>query len=149
MLSTPVKGGEVKAAPSSFEFCVQGPAVSARAKDRGLLRNWIGRVASAARAAWPPASPPLEEDLTVSISEFSLSSRKDRDNLAKPVLDAMEGIVYANDRQIKRLHVDWRAIDGRFVVRYMSPVVAASFSIGEEFLWVRVSPYVASEELVR
>lgn len=135
---------------ASFEFCLRGPAVSARAKDRALLKGWTDRVSSAARAAWPQGVQPLQGDLAVSISEFSEGvGAKDRDNLAKPILDAMQGIIYANDRQVRDLRVDRRDLGGRFIVRYMSPVVAASLIAGEEFLWIRISPYVPNEDLVR
>lgn len=99
-----VRPSEVPA--PSFQFCVSGPAVSARTKNRSLLREWLQRVAEAAHVAWSEGGPPLQGDLTVSISEFSASSVRDRDNLAKPVLDAMQGIVYVNDRQVKSLQVD-------------------------------------------
>jgi crossover junction endodeoxyribonuclease RusA len=135
--------------PPAFEFYVQGPAISARAKNRPLLRAWTARVISAARTAWQDRSPPMTGDLEVYISEFSAFATRDRDNMAKPVLDAMQGIVYNNDRQVKNLHIDWRDIEGSYTVRFMSPVVAQALSAGEEFLWVRVSPNVPRKDLIR
>jgi hypothetical protein len=88
-------------------------------------------------------------DIEVYISEFSEFATRDRDNMAKPVLDAMQGIVYKNDRQVKNLHVDWRDIEGSYVVRFMSPVVATALSAGYEFLWVRISPNVPRKDLTR
>ena len=96
------------------------------------------RVAAAARSAWPDDKPPMACDVEVYISEFSEFATRDRDNMAKPVLDAMQGVVYGNDRQVKNLRVEWCDIDGAYVVRHMSPIVAAALSDGEEFLWVRV-----------
>jgi hypothetical protein len=37
-------------------------------------------------------------DVEVRISEFSEFATRDRDNMAKPVLDALQGIAYENDR---------------------------------------------------
>jgi crossover junction endodeoxyribonuclease RusA len=88
-----------RALPPHFEFYVQGPAISAQAKNKSLLHAWIARVASAARAAWP--EPPMAGDVEVYISEFSEFATADRDNMAKPILDAMQGIVYTNDKQVK------------------------------------------------
>jgi crossover junction endodeoxyribonuclease RusA len=140
---------DARALPPDFEFCVQGPAISAQAKNRTLLRTWIARVTFAARAAWSDRSPPMAGDLEVYISEFSEFATKDRDNMAKPVLDAMQVIVYKNDRQVKNLHVDWRDIEGSYVVRFMSPVVATALSAGYEFLWVRISSNVPRRDLTR
>ncbi len=107
------------------------------------------RVTAAARAAWPDGKPPVAYDIEVLISEFSESATRDRDNMAKPVLDAMQGIAYENDKQVVNLHVEWCDIDGAYVVRHMSPVVAAALSVGEEFLWVRVSAHVPRRDLLR
>lgn len=90
----------------------------------------------------------MDGELRVSISEFSDYPTRDRDNMAKPILDVLQGIVYKNDRQVTSLNVDWRDLNGRFIVRYMSPVVAASLSEGHEFVWVRVSPGAAREDLI-
>lgn len=83
------------------------------------------------------------------ISEFSEFATQDRDNLAKPILDAMQGVVYLNDRQVKALRVDWRDIEGSYVVRYMSPLLAEALSYGYEFLWVRVAAKVPDTDLTR
>ena len=133
----------------AFEFQLPGPALSAQAKNPARLAAWKARVAEAARAAWPLAQPMLMGELEVHISEFSERATRDRDNLAKPICDAMQGIAYANDSQIKRLRVEWCDIDGRYVVRHMSPVVAAALSLGREFLWVRVWRYAPRTDLVR
>ena len=107
------------------------------------------RVAAATRSAWPDDKPPMACDVEVYISEFSEFATRDRDNMAKPVLDAMQGVVYGNDRQVKNLRVEWCDIDGAYVVRHMSPIVAAALSVGEEFLWVRVSAHVPRKDLLR
>jgi crossover junction endodeoxyribonuclease RusA len=135
--------------PPVFEFHVQGPAISARAKNRLLLRSWTERVTAAAQAAWPAGKSAIASDLDVYISEFSEVATRDRDNMAKPVLDAMQKVVYENDRQVKRLHVEWCDIEGSYVVRFMSPIVAGALSVGKEFLWVRVFPHAQREDLVR
>lgn len=88
-------------------------------------------------------------DVEVYISEFSEFATRDRDNMAKPILDAMQGVAYENDRQVKNVHVEWCDIEGSYVVRRMSPIVAAALSVGEEFLWVRVSVHVPRRELIR
>jgi crossover junction endodeoxyribonuclease RusA len=88
-------------------------------------------------------------DLEVSISEFSVFATTDRDNMAKPILDAMQKIVYDNDKRVKNALAEWCDIEGSYRVRYMSPVVAAALSAGKEFVWVRVSRYVPKTTLVR
>ena len=107
------------------------------------------RVAEAARVAWSDKTPPMAGDIEVYISEFSEFATRDRDNMAKPVLDAMQNVVYGNDRQVKNLHVEWCDIGGSYMVRYMSPVVAAALSVGREFIWVRVVAHARRRDLLR
>lgn len=132
-----------------FEFQVLGPAISAQAKNKLLLNAWTRRVTVAARDAWIPDRPPFVGDVEVHITEFSEFATRDRDNLAKPILDAMQGIIYGNDKQVKKMSVEWCDIGGAYVVRYMSPVVAAALSAGHEFLWVRASLHAPRKVLTR
>jgi hypothetical protein len=39
--------------------------------------------------------------------------------VAKPILYAMQGIAYMNDRQIKGLHVEWGNIDAFYIARLL------------------------------
>jgi Holliday junction resolvase RusA-like endonuclease len=91
-----------------IEYCIQGPAVSGQSKNRARLRAWKATVAAAARAAWPDRKIPMPDSVYVDvhISEFSAFATVDRDNLSKPVLDAMQTIVYENDRQLKHWDVE-------------------------------------------
>lgn len=66
------------------------------------------------RCAWVAAAQhlgePLEGDVCVSVMFFFRDRRGDLDNKIKPLLDALEGTVYNNDRQIVTL-VAQRKID--------------------------------------
>jgi crossover junction endodeoxyribonuclease RusA len=50
-------------------------------------------------------APPLDGRLKVYLSFFGARSNADLDNLAKAVLDALNGVVYADDRQIDDLRL--------------------------------------------
>jgi crossover junction endodeoxyribonuclease RusA len=62
----------------------------------------------------------------------------DVDNLTKPIQDALQGVVYRNDSQVSDTIGNRRRIDGSFVVRYMSMLLAAAFSDGRQFVHIRV-----------
>ena len=53
----------------------------------------------------PIQIPLLEGDLNVTIKIYYASRRPDLDESV--ILDAMQGIIYANDRQVKEKHVSW------------------------------------------
>lgn len=56
--------------------------------------------------------PPLTGSLSVGIVFHFQNERPDTDGPIKPVLDALQRIVYKNDRQVRRLIVE-RAIDAK------------------------------------
>ena len=53
----------------------------------------------------PIQIPLLEGDLAVTIKIYYASRRPDLDESV--ILDAMQGIIYANDRQVKEKHISW------------------------------------------
>ena len=81
---------------------------------------------------------PLSGDLHLHICEFSPFAFRDRDNVAKPIQDALQGVVYVDDRQVKLCLSEWCNIDGDFRVRYISSKVAEAMVVGQNFVWLRV-----------
>ena len=73
--------------------------------------------------------------------------RGDNDNMMKPIRDALEGIVYRNDRQIKEDRFRYRDLNGRFRVRGMSLVLAHAFVRGTEFLHIKIEESPSVEEI--
>lgn len=66
---------------------------------------WQDKVGWAARAKMG-GRPPLRDDLNITIRFTRANKRRvDIDNLSKAVLDAMNGIVYKDDQQVKELHL--------------------------------------------
>lgn len=53
----------------------------------------------------PKLASPLEDDVAVWIKIFYESRRPDLDDSI--ILDAMQGAIYVNDRQVKERHVYW------------------------------------------
>ena len=74
-------------------------------------------------------------------------SPPDTDNIVKPIQDALQGIAYRNDRQIKDSMSNWRNINSKFTVRFVSMPLAVAFSIGDEFLHIRLWRSSDTEDL--
>lgn len=76
----------------------------------GTTREYEAAVAWAARAAGVrPATGPVAVEVV-----FYVSGRSpDPDNLAKAVLDGLNGIAYADDRQVVRLVAEVRRAESR------------------------------------
>ena len=123
-----------------FEFIVAGPPVSHQARNRARLQAWIATVRNEAVRYWPPGQPAAMGRLKITVVYYhdAVTVRLDNDNMLKPIQDAMQGVVYANDTQITDTSVRKTNLDGQFTVRGMSRVLAEGFCRGTEFLYIKV-----------
>ena len=80
-------------------------------------------------AALIQATEVIEGDVILEAAFFFKDRRRDLDNAIKPLLDALEGLCYGNDRQIVRLVVS-REIDPQRP-RVEVDVVSSSVSLFE------------------
>lgn len=121
-----------------FDFCVEGPPISQQAK-RGTSRaRWKAKVLAAATSLWPAGQAPIADAVSVRITYFYEGAALDVDNMVKPILDAISGLVYVDDNQVNESHARKRDINGSFRIKGLSPHLALAFSRGVEFLHVEI-----------
>lgn len=88
--------------PVPFEFVVDGPVVSQQARRGGLRDRWRNKVRRAAQDQWKSDS--LDpRPVSVAITYFFNRVDVDVDNIPKPILDALKGLVYRDDKQVSDL----------------------------------------------
>ncbi|RZM75697.1 RusA family crossover junction endodeoxyribonuclease [Leptolyngbya iicbica] len=126
-----------------FDFVIIGRPVPHRAKDKKALKLWRGHVAATARARWGDR-PPLTTKLFLQITHFydqpvgQPDPDLDSERTIKPVLDALNGVIYQDDYQIAELDTRRRNLNGSFRVKGISVALAEGFCQGDEFLHVKV-----------
>ena len=100
--------------PWEVEFTVQGePASKANSRELVKIRGRTRFVKSKKALGYvqgftlqcPTLDPLLSGDLLVAIEIYYATKRPDLD--ASVILDAMEGRIYTNDRQVKEQHLYW------------------------------------------
>lgn len=133
-----------------FEFTVNGPPVSHQTRHASRLYAWKQTVRAAAARSWPAETPPLTARLKFTLTYYhdGVSIRLDNDNLVKPIQDALNGLVYEDDRQITDTIVRKTDLNGSFRVRGMSFVLAEGFCRGNELLYVRIELAPGHEDLI-
>jgi hypothetical protein len=131
----------------ALEVCVHGQPVSAQTGNRRALQAWTGRVRAACEAALGAGQLPIEGSVTIRVTHYFEISIGDVDNLVKPIQDALQGVAYANDKQVTDVIGNRRNIDGSFRVRYISERLAAAFTDGRPFVHIRVWQSPKPEEL--
>ena len=103
----------------TFEFIVEGPAVSLKAKKSNARRyqKWIRTVRAAAQKEWPKAKRPTNsQSVIVQITNYYTLAPPDVDNIIKPLLDAIETVAYMNDQQV------YKVISEKFDLTHISRI---------------------------
>ena len=105
-------------------------------------------VRAAAERYWRPGAPPTTGPLTITIGYFYEYSPLDVDNVVKPILDALIGLVYEDDAQVSDSICRRRDLLGEFRIESLSPILADGLDTGREFLYVRVEDAPIGGELI-
>jgi crossover junction endodeoxyribonuclease RusA len=122
-----------------FEFTVEGPPVSQQTRRRDRLPPWRATVRAAAENLWPAGRAPLDQELCLTIAYFYGATLVDVDNIVKPILDSIKGLVYKDDFQITDLISRRRPLAGPFHIAKASPVLEEALKQGGEFLYVQIT----------
>ncbi len=123
----------------TIDLFISGRPVSFQTRGQAL-RDWKKRVGDAARARVP--KPSASAEMAVAITHYyRIPPRFDADNMAKAICDALNNIVYADDRQIVERLARRVPINGRFSLWDMPRELALALCGGREFVHIRVTRY--------
>ena len=123
-----------------FEFVIDGPPVSQQARRRARLREWISKVKNEAESHWPEDELPVDDSVMVKITYFyeeNVSPKIDVDNISKPILDALKGVVFADDSHVTDLLCRKRRLED-IRVEISSDIFLQQLDQGNEFLFIVV-----------
>ena len=121
------------------EFLIEGPPVSQQARRRQRARDYTKEVRARALLAYAGREPYLGM-AWVEITFFYDTRAGDVDNIAKPILDGLKGVVLADDGQVMDIVVSKRPITAfRFVD--LAPDLPTLLASGREFVRVRILPF--------
>jgi len=130
--------------PIPFSFVIGGPPVSQQARRRNRVRAWTGAVRSAAEQDWN-AEPPVVGSVAVSITYFYDSDPLDVDNIPKPILDALMGLVYSDDSQVSDLLCRKRDLSEGPRIQNASPALLEFLGEAEPVLHIAVTEAITRE----
>lgn len=125
------------------EFCVPGTPVSGEA-GRASKDAWKEHVAGSARGAVAPDGWLHTGPLAALLIYFHFDGAGgiDADNMAKPILDALSGVIFQDDRQIEDLRVRRTELPDDYPGSGASPVLTKGLenSLSEEkgFVYIRI-----------
>ena len=97
------------------EFLIEGPPVSQQARRRQRVKDYMEEVRACARLAYAGREPHLGM-ARVEITFFYEPAAGDVDNIAKPILDGLKGVILGDDGQVMDIVVSKRPLTAfRFV----------------------------------
>jgi crossover junction endodeoxyribonuclease RusA len=121
-----------------FEFVIDGPPVSQQARRRERVRQWRDTVPRSAEQHWPPVELPVTGPIMLTVMYFYDGVAMDLDNLPKPILDALKGLVYLDDDQVTDIVCRKRNRNSDLRLENPSNLLSEGFRRGNEFLYVVV-----------
>lgn len=103
-------------------------------------RAWKASVLRAATAYWRQRSGPLVQSLQVTIVHYYATTPiGDTDNLVKPILDALDGLVYVDDSSVTDVICRRRRIDTTYDFDRVPYVLLDGLTSGaDDFIYVVV-----------
>ena len=131
--------------PIPFEFVIDGLPVSQQARRRSRVRNWTRVVQGAAKQDWD-TEPPFAGEVMVSITcFFEDASLFDLDNIPKPILDALKGLVYSDDKQVSDLLCRKRGLNEDLRIQNPSSLLLETLGHSQQFLHIAVANALSQE----
>lgn len=129
-----------------FEFIITGPPVSQQARRRARLREWQEEIRHEAVLRWPYVEFPYPGSVQITIIYFYDQTSLDVDNIPKPILDALKGLVYIDDEQITDIICRKRSLLTE--LRVENPAIVEALASGDEFLYILAEAAPNQEELM-
>jgi len=126
-----------------FEFLVHGTPLSLQAKNRANLESWKAKVQETGISHREEACPGFfldPEPLAAWIFYFAPAPiQGDVDNIVKPILDALKGVAYLDDRQLERVTV--QKFEPETEISFVSPTkrLAEALEAERPTVYVRIS----------
>ena len=133
-----IRDAHIRNTALPFEFAIEGPPVSQQARRRELVRQWSRSVRNAALRRWDADASPVAEVIMLTIIYFYNDVPMDVDNIPKPILDALKGLVYRDDSQITDLFCRKRELTDRLQVESESQILNNYVRRGAHFIYVSV-----------
>jgi crossover junction endodeoxyribonuclease RusA len=129
------------------EFVLPQRPISQQARRQARLREWKQLVAEHARLATEEPRALATEPVALRLLYVYDDIAVDVDNILKPILDALIGVLLEDDTVITDVEIRRRRRATSFMLNAVSPVLAAGLALGHEFVYVAVTDAPAQDVL--
>jgi crossover junction endodeoxyribonuclease RusA len=110
--------------------------ISQQARRQTRLREWKQLVAEHARLAIEEPRVLATEPVALRLLYLYEDVAVDVDNVLKPILDALIGVLLEDDAVVTDVEIRRRRRGTAFTLTTVSPVLAAGLALGHEFVYI-------------
>jgi hypothetical protein len=122
-----------------FEFLVPGQPLSLQTKSRRHLQLWKALVRAEAGKVWPAAVAPMSSvRVRITIVHLYTGRPADVDNIIKPIVDALVGLVIKDDLQVIDVDSHRRPLAAPHPAN-LPALLEQGIASKREFVYVRLS----------
>ena len=97
---------------------------------------------------WSETGRPTEEAVTVTIVFIHDNLQIDVDNVSKPILDALKGLIFKDDAQVTDLTCRKRNLNDALTVRSDSRILIEALAYERPFVYLRIEESINREVVV-
>ena len=108
----------------------------------------MNNVQNTAMQHWPEGEKPTEEAVAVTIIFVHDNLRIDVDNVSKPILDALTGLIFKDDDQVTDLICRKRNLNEDLIIRSDSRILIDALYEGNPFVYLHVEESPGQELVV-
>lgn len=120
-----------------FEFLIPRRPVSTNNDKR--RQEWIRLVNKEAKKVWTGSSPIKDANLQLTLIYLCRDNPPDTDNIIKPIQDALNKLVYEDDRLISDVESHRRFLSEPIDITNLPLLLQQGVIIGKECVYVKVS----------
>lgn len=130
-----------------IEFIFNGPPLSLQSKNKARKRNYMAMIANEATNSLPAGFSPTVDEVEIIITYYYENQAGDVDNIIKPIQDSLNGVIYMDDAQVVDSRSRRKDINGSYKIRNVSAKILEGFSLGNDFIHVKVELHIYNQEL--
>lgn len=111
------------------------------------LREWQEFIRETARGSWS-AEPITESSLHLTIVYLADEAPLDIDNVAKPVIDALNGLLFEDDALLSDMNIHRRFLSETFDAARLPSLLAEAWERRDECVYVRLADSRPLEDIL-
>lgn len=112
-------------------------------------KKWKAFVISEAKKTWSGTSPYNSGDLHVTLVYLYDDAPVDVDNIIKPILDSLTGLIYDDDILVTDVESHRRSLTGSFEIAKYPDLLVRGILSGKECVYVKIEKSKALEDYLQ